>query len=63
MAKVIIAFDPDPARHGQTVDVDDVEARTMVRQGRARYAPAEPEPTPEPAPSRARYRASSAETE
>lgn len=40
MAKVVIAFNRDPDKVGKTIDVDDVEAATLVREGRARYVDA-----------------------
>lgn len=38
MAKVLIAFDADPAKIGTTTEVPDEEARVLVKEGRATYA-------------------------
>ncbi len=36
--KVKIVFDADPSEEGKTRDVSALDARRMVREGRARYA-------------------------
>ncbi|MEV6226847.1 hypothetical protein AB0L88_03000 [Saccharopolyspora shandongensis] len=40
MPRVEIAFDADLSRIGKTVQVDEDQAATMIREGRARLAPA-----------------------
>ncbi|MEV5543115.1 hypothetical protein AB0L13_40470 [Saccharopolyspora shandongensis] len=39
MPRVEIAFDADLSRIGKTVEVDEDQAATMIREGRARLAP------------------------
>ncbi len=36
--KVKVVFDADPSEEGKTRDVSPLDARRMVREGRARYA-------------------------
>lgn len=42
-----IAYDPDLSRVGQVVEVDEMEARRLIREGRAaRVDQSQDEPTP-----------------
>jgi hypothetical protein len=63
MPKVVIAFDRDLSRVGSEEDVSDDEARRLVREGRAQYAPA-PRPQPVTASSaEAKTKSAEAKTE
>lgn len=53
MRKVVIAFDADLSRIGKTVEVDDDQAATMIREGRARPALSSRSSKPEPKPTKA----------
>ncbi|MGW1678501.1 hypothetical protein [Saccharopolyspora shandongensis] len=51
MTRVVIAFDADLSRIGKTIEVDDDQAATMIREGRARPAQSSRSTKSEPKPS------------